>query len=138
MAKYAGKDFTFSYSTDDGTSYTAIDQIVDIDLDGGDIDFEDVTTHDSTNDTEEVVSTIKRPGTVTVNLIHDPDSAAHDYIAKNNATLVKWKLVYTDTGITLGDVVFNGYIGQMSRSLSHSGAVTASFTVRKTGADTIS
>ena len=138
MAKYAGKDFTFSYSTDSGTNYTSIGQIVDIDLDGGDIDFEDVTTHDSSNDTEEVVATIKRPGTVTVNLVHDPDNTAHDYIAKNNATLVTWKLVYSDSGITLADVVFDGYIGQMSRSLSHSGAVTASFTVRKTGADTIS
>jgi len=138
MAKYAGKDFTFSYSTDGGNNYNAIDQIVDIDLDGGDTDFEDVTTHDSANDTEEVVPTVKRPGTVTVNLIHDPDSTAHDYIAKNNAALVKWQLEYTDTGITIDGVVFDGYVGPLSRSISHSGAVTASFTVRKTGADTVS
>ena len=100
------------------------------------LDTDDVTTHDSTAAWEEHVGTILRSGEVTFDLVYDPGDASHQSIFDQMVarTAVACTITYTDTGATVAS--FNALVTGLSPEAPHDGHLSASCTLKPTGAIT--
>jgi len=104
------------------------------------LDTTDVTEHDGTG-WEEHIATILRSGTVTIDIVYDPNAATH----KNASGGVLYDLVTRTSGIwnivfpsnPVKYITFTGFVTGFTPSAPVDGALTASVTFKPTGAVTL-
>lgn len=124
-----------------GTSFTiggvTIGQVQDISGPSMALDTEDVTCHDSTGGWEEHVGTILRSGEVTLEIAYDPALASHTTIISTmtGRASAAMTIVLPDPGTTTYS--FSGFVTGFEPGMPHDGALTASVTVKPTGAVSI-
>ena len=103
------------------------------------LDTEDVTSHDSTAAWEEVVATILRSGEITLELVYDPANATHKYAAGGllydmvSRTAIALTLVFPNATTWS----FNAFVTGFEPSAPVDGALTATATLKITGAPTL-
>lgn len=125
-------------SSDDttaGETLTAVAQIQNMSGPGLSLDTEDVTTHDSTGAWEEHVATILRSGELTLDLIYDPNHATHDASTGLISMLeARIPVGFEITFATSYTWAFAAYVTGFEPSAPVDGALTASVTLKLTGA----
>jgi predicted secreted protein len=135
MSKYAAFGTLFKRGA------TTIAQVKNISGPGLSLDTEDVTTHDSASGWEEVVGTILRSGEVTLDLVYDPNEATHknssggllyDLTSKIATT---YSIVFPSTAAVTWS--FSALVTGFEPSAPADGALTASVTLKLTGAPTL-
>jgi len=105
------------------------------------LDTEDVTSHDSTGGWEEVVGTILRSGEVTLDIVYDPDNATHKYAAAGllhdlvSRVAQTYNLYFSDS--TPATWSFSALVTGFQPGMPVNGALTASVTLKPTGAVTL-
>jgi len=104
------------------------------------LDTTDVTEHDGTG-WEELVATILRSGTVTADIVYDPNAATHKnasggllYDLAQRASSV-WNVVFPTTPVAY--ITFTGYVTGFTPNAPVDGALTASVTIKPTGTVTL-
>ena len=103
------------------------------------VDTEDVTTHDSPAAFEEVVATIIRSGTVTLEIEYDPAEVTHSASAGGLIYRLE-NLQYTWFQLTFPDNTiwnFSGDVTGFNPSEPSAGALTAAVTIKITGQPTL-
>lgn len=104
------------------------------------LDTTDVTEHDGTG-WEEHVATILRSGTVTIDIVYDPNAATHknasggvlyDLVTRTSGT---WNIVFPSSPVKY--ITFTGFVTGFTPSAPVDGALTASVTFKPTGAVTL-
>jgi predicted secreted protein len=132
------------YSAFGTTLTTAAGAIVGIQNIGGpklSTDTIDVTAHDSPGSWEESIATILRSGELTLDIVYDPAEATQGNVAGGllynfmQRAIVEYTLGLPDTGTS--DWVFDGIVTGFELSAAFDGALTASVTIKVTGAPTI-
>ena len=122
-----------------GVALTAIAQVSNIGGPGLSADTEDVTTHDSTGAWEEHVVTVLRSGEVSLDLVYDPSDGSHDATSgllamlEDKANYLGFSLVFPGPYTWS----FNGYSTGFEPGAPHDGALTATATIKITGAPTL-
>ena len=135
MAKYAAFGCVLKRGA------TAIANVSNISGPGLSLDTEDVTSHDSTGGWEEVVGTILRSGEITLDIIYDPDNATHKYAAAGllhdlvSRTAQTYNLYFSDS--TPAPWQFSALVTGFNPGMPVGGALTASVTMKITGAPTL-
>lgn len=105
------------------------------------LDTEDVTSHDSPSAWEEVIATILRSGEITLDIIYDPNAATHKYAVGgllsdlSLRTATAYSIVFPTTPAVTW--TFNAYVTGFEPSAPVEGALTASATLKITGAPTL-
>lgn len=102
------------------------------------LDTVDVTTHDQTVAWEEVVGTILRSGEVSLDIVYDPAGGTHDATTGlvyryENKLYSYFDLIFRSTN----NWTFFGYVTGFEPGMPVDGALTASVTVKITGAPTL-
>lgn len=120
------------------TTFTSIAQVQNISGPALALDTEDVTTHDSTAAFEEVVATILRTGELSLDIVYDPNAATHNATAGlvqmlETQTLCGFNLIFP--GPYQWD--FAAYVTGFEPSAAHDGALTATVSLKLTGAPTL-
>lgn len=99
------------------------------------LDTVDVTTHDQSLTWEEHVATVLRSGTVTVDIIYDPDPILADHVAilanMVGKEAVGFELQFPDDSYT--SYTFDAFVTGFTPSSPVDGALTASVTLKVTG-----
>ena len=119
----------------------AVAQVKNISGPGLSLDTEDVTTHDSTGGWEEVVATILRSGTVTLEIAYDPNAATHKYAAGGllydmvSRTANTYTLVFSSVPTVTW--TFSALVTGFNPSAPAAGALTATVTLKLTGQPTL-
>lgn len=137
MAKYSAFGTALTKGAYPGTE---VAQVTNISGPSISLDTVDVTEHDGAG-WEEVVATILRSGTVTIDIVYDPSAATH-----KNATggllyeLVQrtsgvWNIVFPTTPVKY--ITFNAFVTGFTPGAPVEGALTASVTLKPTGAVTL-
>jgi predicted secreted protein len=123
-------------------TFDVIAQVTNLSGPGLALDTEDVTTHDSTGGWEEVVGTVLRTGEMTLEIAYDPTHDSHDkagtrgLVKKIDAkTLTNFKLTWPDADTT--EWAFAAYVTGFEPSAPADGALTASVSLKITGAPTL-
>ena len=93
MSKSAAKGATLSVKN---TTWQVIKYLGDFDFPQPPVDMVDVTTHDSVNNTEEMLPTIFKSTKVSVPLKWDDSETVHTFLATSNGTVQAFK--YTGAG----------------------------------------
>lgn len=102
-------------------------------------DTADVTTHDSPGGFEEVITTIKRTGEISMDIVFDPNDATHDADTGLQAAYDDRVLCYLVLNlVSAGSIMyFEGFVIGLEPSMPVEGALTASCKVKATGAVTL-
>jgi predicted secreted protein len=135
MSKYAAYGCALKKS---GTEYAGV---TNISGPGLSVDTEDVTSHDQATAWEEHVATILRSGDITLDIVYDPADATHKYAAGGllydmvSRTAISCTLVFSDTASTTW--TFSALVTGFEPSAPVDGALTASVTLKPTGAVTL-
>jgi len=135
MAKYSAYGTTFTVAG------AAVVQVSNISGPGLSLDTVDVTSHDSTGGWEEVVGTILRSGEVKLDIVYDPNAATHKNAANGllakliAKTVAACTLVFPSTPAVTW--TFNALVTGFEPSASVDGALTASVTLKISGAPTL-
>ena len=133
MAKYSAFGTALKK---DGVTYA---QVTNISGPGLSLDTQDVTSHDSAGAWEEVVGTILRSGEVTLDIVYDPANATHKYAAGGllydlvSRAAIPLSLVFPGA-VTWS---FNALVTGFEPSAPVDGALTASVTLKLTGAPSL-
>jgi hypothetical protein len=107
---------TLSYSTDGGTTFTAIVQLVSIDGPNSEMGSVDTVNLGSTVKTTR--PTLKDPGTVDIEVQYDPGDTTHQALdsAHTDKTILTWKETYNYAASGAHFSTYAGYI--KSRAIS--------------------
>ena len=122
-----------------GVAAAAIAGVTNIGGPGLSLDIVDVTTHDQATAFEEVVATILRSGEIVLDIVYDPAGATHSateggVIYKLENKQYTWfDLVFVATY----DWKFSGYVTKFEPGAPVAGALTASVSIKITGAPTL-
>jgi predicted secreted protein len=135
MAKYS------AFGTALKKGGVTVAQVKNISGPGLSLDTEDVTTHDSAGGWEEVVATILRSGTITLDIEYDPATATHKYAAGGllydlaARTANTYTLVFSSVPAVTW--TFSAFVTGFNPSAPAAGALTASVTLKLTGQPTL-
>lgn len=123
-------------------TFDIIAQVQNIGGPGLALDTEDVTTHDQSTAWEEVCATILRTGEVSLDLVYDPNDDTHDKAGGRgmvdklyDKTLSNFKLTFPSTAAVVWS--FAAYVTGFEPTAPHDGALTASATLKISGAPTL-
>ena len=132
MTKYS------AYGTALKRGTVEIAQVTSISGPGISLDTVDVTEHDGSG-WEEVVPTILRSGEVTLEIAYDPAETTHKNVSGGLLydLVQRTKSAYTLTFPSLHSWTFNAYVTGFEPSAPVDGALTASVTLKITGAVTL-
>ena len=136
MAKYA------AWGTALMRGAVEIAQVTSISGPGISLDTVDVTEHDSATAWEEVVATILRSGEISIEIAYDPNAATHKNAAGGllndliTRTPTTYSLVFPSTPAATWTFT-SCYVVGFEPSMPVDGALTASVTLKPTGAVTI-
>jgi len=137
MAKYSAFGTALTKGAYPGTE---VAQVTNISGPSLSLDTVDVTEHDGAG-WEEHVATILRSGTVTIDIVYDPNAATHknasggliyDLVNRVNGV---WNIVFPTTPVS--HISFNGFVTAFNPTAPVEGALTASVTFKPTGAVTL-
>ena len=137
MAKYSAYGTALTKGTYPGTE---VAQVTSISGPGMSLDTVDVTEHDG-DGWEEVVATILRSGTISLDIVYDPNAATHknasggllyDMVQRVAGT---WNLVFPSSPVKY--FTFSAYVTGFNPSAPVDGALTASVTLKPTGKVTL-
>ena len=132
MAKYAAKGAILKYENPAST-FNVIPAVGDFELDLGDTEEIDVTTHDSTGSFRETVNGFKAPSEISFPLVFDPANTHHLYLQTNHgATAVTFQVILPDDGAATYE--FDAIIKGFRVSAPVDGRLEATVTVKPTGA----
>ena len=127
-----------STATTAGVAATETAGVTNIGGPGLSLDTEDVTTHDQSTAWEEHVATVLRSGEVTLDIIYDPAGGTHDATTGLNYRLENKTYSYFDLIFrSTYNWTFFGYVTGFEPGSPIDGALTASVTVKITGAPTL-
>lgn len=114
--------------------FTLVPQVVSLEGPGGSASEIDITTLDST--AREFRLGLADEGTITAELIHDPNHAQHTGLRSDRAarTLRNWQIVMTDSPATTWS--FAGYVMEFTISNAVDAVQTARLSIRVSGAIT--
>lgn len=135
-----GKGTTLGWR-DAGTAdaYVNIGELKDLEVPPVEVGMEDVTTHDSANDTHEYVPTTIEPGSLSAEINYSPTLATHKnaagglYDSAINKRKKDFKVTYKNGSV----VTFTGYISKFGPvSAPVKGIVTAPIEIKVTGLPT--
>ena len=103
---------------------------------------QDVTSHDSPLDYEEVMATIIKTGEVTFPIHWVPSDPTHDpstglYAALEDGDTRNWKLVATDDDVDPSTFSFAGFVNGFTGGFPVQGVITADLKIRVTGAPSL-
>lgn len=136
MTKYAATGTKLTRGTYPGTELA---QATNISGPNISVDMVDVSEHDGDN-WEEFVATILRSGNITVDIIYDPDEDTHTNATAGlmhdlvNRTKSVWNLVLPTTPVRYFS--FEAYVAGFTPTAPVAGVLTASVTLKPTGAIT--
>ncbi len=137
MAKYSSFGTALTKGAYPGVEVAQVTNISGLNVS---LDTTDVTEHDGTG-WEEHVATILRSGTVTIDIVYDPNDATHKNAAGGllydlvNRVLGTWNIVYPTTPVKY--ITFTGFVTGFTPSAPVDGALTASVTIKPTGIVTL-
>lgn len=137
MAKYSAFGTMLTRGAYPGTEVAQVTNISGL---NATLDTVDVTEHDGTG-WEEHVATILRSGTVTIDIVYDPNDATHKNASGGliydlvNRVLGTWNIVFPTTPVAYAS--FSAYVTGFTPSAPVDGALTASVTLKPTGAVTL-
>lgn len=120
---------------------TAIANVKSISGPGLKLDTEDVTSHDSTSGWEEVVGTILRSGEVSLDIVYDPADSTHKNASGGllhdltSRAATTFNLVFPTSPAATWS--FSAYVTGFEPSAPVDGALTATVTLKVTGAVTL-
>lgn len=124
-----------------GTGGTAIAQVTNIGGPGMSVETYDVTSHDSTGKWREFVSGLKDGGEISLDLNFDPANATQKAAAggalfdMTAGTATNYALVFPDSATT--SWTFNAFVTAFEPTAPHDGKLTATCTLKITGAPTL-
>jgi predicted secreted protein len=125
---------TWAMATGGGTSYTNLADVTSIDVLDVKADTIDVTAHDSASGWREFIGGLKDAGELSMDINYDP--AAHGTIFSNiGSDAVSHKITLPDAGAAV--VTFDGIITGMKAQAPYDDKLSATVTVKVTGAPTI-
>lgn len=134
MAKYAAKGAILKYENPAST-WNTIPAVGDFELDLGDTEEIDVTTHDSAGSFRETVNGFKAPAEISFPLVYDPANTHHEYLRANHGgTAVGFQVILPDAGAATFE--FEAIIKGFRVSAPVDGRLEATVTVKPTGAIT--
>jgi len=103
---YIGLGTTLSYSTDNGSTYTAIARISEIgEIGFGEADDVDVTGYDTPTRTREKIKGMEDAGSIDLTGIWTAAASQQAIMALDD--VIKWKFVFPES---MGEIVLDGYI----------------------------
>jgi hypothetical protein len=125
-----------SENTVAGVALATMAYVVNISGPGLALDTADVTTHDQTTAFEELVATLLRSGELKVDIVYDPNNATHSAAAEGFIDDIENKKLAYYTLTFPGPYVwsFSGYATGFEPSSPTDGALTATCTIKITGA----
>lgn len=141
MAKYNALGTTIGVDMSGGTTFVTIGQVRDISGPSLGRDTVETTTRDSSNAWREFIKGLKNAGEVTFEVVFDPDLSSHSYATgilsdfASESTLAKWRISFPDTTPTT--FTFGGIVTTFETSMPMEDALTASVTIKVTGAVTV-
>lgn len=139
MSVFPGESVTLSISTNGGSSYTELAQVISIDGPSKSVEERDITTLGSTARSYRV-SKIQDYGEVSLSIFFDPDSATHELLEDLDGTVYGFKLSMTDgeSVPSVTEYTFDGIAKEFAYGgmTVDSDGVTADVTIRITGAVT--
>jgi hypothetical protein len=120
--------------------FTQLAYVTNISGPGLALDIEDVTTHDQATAFEEVVATILRTGELSIDLVYDPDNATQNASAGilndyQDKTKRNFQIRFPTTGKVQWS--FAAYVTGFTENAPVGGALTASLSLKLTGAPTL-
>lgn len=131
MAKYAANGATISVETN------AIGNIVSFGIPSDSADEIDVSSHASQN--RDFVSGLINTDDMTLEMVYDPADVGQAYLRDNIGGSSTATFVITLSGPSASHIhTFEALIKGFSIDVPHDGALTASATIKRVGADTIS
>lgn len=131
MAKYAAKGASISYENPAST-WNVIPAVGDFELDLGDTEEIDVTTHDSAGSYRETVNGFKAPAEISFPIVYDPAEADHEYLRANHGGTAKaFKIILPDAGNA--QFAFSAIIKGFRVSAPVDGRLEATVSVKPTG-----
>lgn len=139
MTKYAGTGIDLQMDDGQGTK-TSIGQLRDVTGPSLGKNTEDVTTHGSSGNWREIVSTIKTQGEVTFTIVYDPTDSTHDAsdgllsVLDSNESR-EFDLIFPDDSNTTW--TFTAEVTGFEPSGPVDGAFTADITLEPTGQPTL-
>jgi len=137
MAKYSSFGTALTKGSYPGTEVAQVTNISGLNVS---LDTTDVTEHDGTG-WEEHVATILRSGTVTIDIVYDPNEATHKNAVGGliydlaNRVLGTWNIVFPTSPVKY--ISFSAFVTGFTPSAPVDGALTASVTLKPSGAVTL-
>ena len=137
MAKYSAFGTALTKGAYPGTE---VAQVTNISGPSLSLDTVDVTEHDGAG-WEEHVATILRSGTVTIDIVYDPNAATHKNASGGllyslaGRTAEIWNIVFPSTPVKY--FTFSAFVTGFTPGAPVDGALTASVTLKPTGAVTL-
>lgn len=130
MAKYAAKGAIIKVEI--SAVATTIPAVGDFELDLGDAEEIDVTTHDSAGSYREFVNGFKNAAEISFPIVYDPANATHEYLRANHAGAAQtFQIVLPDAGAATFD--FDALIKGFRVSAPVDGRLEATVTIKPTG-----
>lgn len=124
----------WAFSTDGGTTFTDVAEVVNIDVLDVSADTTDVSSHDSPDQYREFVGGMKDGGELSFDINYDP--AKHGAIMSNiGGDPIKHKITLPDAGAAT--VEFDGIITGFKAQAPYDDKLSASVSVKVSGAPTI-
>ncbi len=122
-------------------TYTTVAQVKSISGPTLESEEVDVTNHDSSGSFREFIGGLIDGGEITGELVFDPNDATHDgatglFADLQARTVREWRIRIPTTPTV--DIIFDGFVKAFPMSFPFDAAITANFTIRVTGAPTMS
>ena len=139
MAKYAAKGTVISHggAASGSESYSAIGQVQSLGIPSDSADELDVTTHDSTGGRKEFINGLIDTDDLSVTMIYDAADSVHAALrvaAGGAAQHFKIELTGPASNNTH---TFDALVKSFAIDLPHEGVQTATMTIKRSGADTV-
>lgn len=132
MAKYAAKGAIIKYENPAST-FNVIPAVGDFELDLGDTEEIDVTTHDSAGSYRETVNGFIAPAEISFPLVYDPADTHHAFLLTNHGgSALTFQVILPDTGA--GTFEFDAIIKGFRVSAPVDGRLEATVSIKPTGA----
>ena len=140
MAKYAAKGTVISHggAASGSPSYSAIGQVQSLGIPSDSADELDVTTHDSTGGRKEFLNGLIDTDDLSVSMVYDAADSVHAALrAAAGGAAQHFKIELTGPASN-NTHTFDALVKSFSIDLPHDGVQTATMTIKRSGADTVS
>lgn len=120
-----------------GEVFTSVAEVMSVSAGGLKLDVTEATHMESPSKWREFIATVKDAGDVSFEINFQPALAGHQGLTTDlkNQTLRNWQLVFPDSGATTWS--FGGFVTSFAPQAQFDGKLTASCSIKITGAPTI-